>query len=135
MGGGRDGVITGVIGASAICGIVRFMCISTVGVGPESGDGGIMGCCPVHSGCERPELCMLPPMKLQNSLRLRPQSAVQGLGFQDHRHHLSCSHDSASSVCSGPPTFRQADVCNSPVPWCVGQKHLCSVMDDLLAVD
>ena len=42
---------------------------------------------------------------------------------------------SPSPVCLSPPTFKCADLWNSPVFWSVGQSHLCRVVDILLVAD
>lgn len=62
--------------------------------------------CPVHAGHERSQSFMCCPHSgwmLPNSLVLQAQ--MQGLGVEAHRHHLCCPPDSASSTCSGSPTF------------------------------
>ena len=52
----------------------------------------------------------------------------------DCRLPLHCVSGSTSSVCSSLPIFRCTDMWNAPAPWCVGQRHLCWVLDVLLVV-
>lgn len=62
--------------------------------------------CPVHPGHDRSQsfvCCPYPSRMPPNSLVLQAQ--MQGLGVRAHRHHLCCPPDSASSMCSGSPTF------------------------------
>ena len=42
---------------------------------------------------------------------------------------------SPSPVCLSPPTFKCADLWNSPASWSVGQSYLCRVVDILLIAD
>ena len=50
-----------------------------------------------------------------------------------YRHSL-CSLSSTSSVWSHPPAFRGTAVWNSLASCCIGQRHLCWVMDALMVI-
>lgn len=46
-----------------------------------------------------------------------------------------CPFSSVSSTCPSTPASRCTDVWNTLDAWCIGQRHLCCVVDVLLVVD
>ena len=78
------------------------------------------------------ESFVLPPLFLLGSLELWAQPLWQGNWAC--RYCLHCPPGSDSSMCSSPHNFRCTDMENTLPSWCVGQKHLCWVVDVLLVV-
>lgn len=125
-----------IIDASAMSEVLRFMCTSTLCLGPESYDriGGVTLPSSRWSW-EKPEFYVLPPFWLDASKFSGAAGSDAGAGGRGSQAPPLLSPWLCLLYVFWFTHLWGTDVCNSPASWSVGQKHLGWVICDLLAVD